>query len=108
MPIWQHRDGYWGGGIFFPTSIMRWWYAYGNPVNKYAVGSYDTYLWYYVNENWTISVGPSLRDGDDLWGTNWKRRQRLQRNPDRVLLIHLQRPGRRRPGALLQRHLEPG
>jgi hypothetical protein len=70
-PVWLHRDGYSGGGIYFPTSVARWFYGYGNPVTSYTGGTYDTYLWYYVNESWTNTVGPGLRDGDDLKGKNW-------------------------------------
>ncbi|MBW1816149.1 MAG: hypothetical protein JRJ60_03210 [Deltaproteobacteria bacterium] len=54
---WPHRDGYWGGAIVYPTSIMEW-------VVDYYGGTYLHPAWY-VNENWATTVGPGLRDGDD-------------------------------------------
>jgi len=54
-----HRDGYWGGAIVYPTDIMRWYYP------DYYDGKYR-HPWWYVNENWATTVGPGLRDGDDL------------------------------------------
>jgi hypothetical protein len=55
---YPHRDGYWGGAIVYPTSIMEW------VVDYYADGIYRHPAWY-VNENWATTVGPGLRDGDD-------------------------------------------
>ena len=57
-PTWPHRDGYPGGAIVYPTSIMEW------EVDYYPDGIYRHPAWY-VNENWATTVGPGLRDGDD-------------------------------------------
>jgi hypothetical protein len=51
-----HRDGYDGGAIVYPTAIMNW-----------ALNGFSDY---YVNENWTITAGAGLRDGDDILGEN--------------------------------------
>jgi hypothetical protein len=70
---WVHRDGYPGGGIFFPASTMFWFYGYAyTDVNRvFAGGDESTFLWYYVFPNYATTVGPTLADGDDLYGSNW-------------------------------------
>jgi hypothetical protein len=65
---WRHRDGFAGGGIFFPASVLSWTYEVRGIVTG---GSPETYLWYYVNPNWATAVGPTLLDGDDLYGLNF-------------------------------------
>ncbi len=59
-PALGHRDTYDPGGIIFDTNTMFWvpW-DLGVPPADPA---------YYINENWATTVGPGLRDGDDLNG----------------------------------------
>jgi len=70
---WTHRDGYPGGGIFFPASAMFWYYgyAYDDFTRIFAGGDEQTFLWYYVLPTPTTTVGPTFVDGDDLIGYNW-------------------------------------
>jgi hypothetical protein len=65
---WQHRDGYYGGGIFFPASITDWYYEVAG---IYTGGAAHLYYWYYVNQDWSTAAGPTLRDGNDLFGLNF-------------------------------------
>jgi hypothetical protein len=67
---WIHRDGYQGGGIFFPASITDWYYKPG-VVDIFTGGSAETYFWYYVNSTVTTAAGPTLVDGNDLAGLNY-------------------------------------
>jgi len=70
LPLWLHRDGYMGGGIYFPASITDWYYKPG-AVSKFTGGSAETYFWYYVNPSVTTAAGPMLVDGNDLSGFNF-------------------------------------
>ena len=51
-----HRDQYNGAAIVYPTNVMYW-----------SVGNNGDY---YINENWTITAGAGLRDGDNILGVN--------------------------------------
>ena len=53
-----HRDTHDFGAILFHTEDMFWW-PYDRNGNRVGVSPY-------INENWATTVGPGLRDGDDL------------------------------------------
>jgi hypothetical protein len=65
---WQHRDGYSGGGIFFPASITDWYYQVAG---KFTGGAAELYLWYYVNPDYSTAAGPITSDGNDFFGSNF-------------------------------------
>jgi hypothetical protein len=70
---WAHRDGYTGGGIYFPAAVAAQYYGYQyfQGIRVFGGGDESTYLWYYVNSNWATAAGPDLRDGNDLNQQNW-------------------------------------
>ena len=73
---WRHRDGFAGGGIFFPAGVQKWFYGWQHSNNipggvAFSGGDEFTYLWYYVQPNWATVAGPTLVDGDDFKGINW-------------------------------------
>jgi hypothetical protein len=72
---WNHRDGY-QGGIFYPAAKLNWFYGVqtsSSPATgfKFAGGTEDTFLWYYIYPNVATVAGPTLMDGDNLAGRNW-------------------------------------
>jgi hypothetical protein len=64
-----HRDQYGGGEIVFPPTVMSSNIETATYTNKFS-GVFDTPLAYYLNESWSSTVGPGLRDGDDNKGDN--------------------------------------
>jgi hypothetical protein len=70
-PHWTHRDGYAGGGIFFPASITEWYYKPGKLASTFTGGNAETYFWYYVNATYSTAAGPILVDGNDFTGWNF-------------------------------------
>jgi hypothetical protein len=75
--LWQHRDGY-HGGIFYPAAGLKWFYGFqrasGDLIDAdwiFAGGTDATFFWPYIHPGVTTVFGPTLRDGDDLVGTNW-------------------------------------
>jgi hypothetical protein len=64
-----HRDQYGGGEIVYPPTVMSSSIEIATYTDKFS-GVFDTPLAYYLNESWSSTVGPGLRDGDDIKGVN--------------------------------------
>ena len=64
-----HRDQYGGGEIVFPPTVMNNDIGIATYTNKFS-GVEDDPLAYYLNESWSSTVGPGLRDGDDTYANN--------------------------------------
>jgi hypothetical protein len=77
-----HRDGSGLGAILFPAQmlpkrwVLPWLAAKPYPYNVGAGGQYMPWIQprlgdaFYVNESYSSTVGPGLRDGDDAWQEN--------------------------------------
>jgi len=64
-----HRDQYGGGEIVYPPTVMSTDIAIAAYSQKYLPVTDDPDA-YYLNESWTSTGGPGLRDGDDFFSVN--------------------------------------
>lgn len=64
-----HRDRWGGGEIVFPPTVMSTDIAIATYSQKFS-GVVDNPAAYYLNESWSSTSGPGLRDGDHIKGAN--------------------------------------